>query len=69
MARDLGAELAFECYLRKSRGKVSERKVEVQPGRCIQKRRIIGREWDKKANMERERSKPTDTGTLPLVII
>jgi hypothetical protein len=48
---------------------VSERKVEVQPGRCIQKRRIIGREWDKKANMERERSKPTDTGTLPLVII
>jgi hypothetical protein len=59
MARDLGAELAFGCYLRKSRGKVSERKAEVQPGRCLQKRRIIGREWDKKSQYG-ERKKQTN---------
>lgn len=52
MARDLGAELAFGGNLRKSRGKLSEGKVEVHPCRRLGRWRIIGWEWDEKANME-----------------
>ena len=35
--------------MRKSRGKVSERESEVQPARWLEKRGIIGREWEEKS--------------------